>query len=438
MNHSLRILALVCAGVFLAACGASDNIGVTPPGLRATHLAIVSGNQQAADQQAVLENPLVVAVTTDDGTPTPGITVEWYVTGGGGVVSLDKTLTDSHGQTSVVWTLGPQSGSQGVVAQVRSISTPAVFSATASATPGPPPTPRLLVVRYDGTAVTTAYVDSTGSDRLSSIWGSSHSNVVALGTSDAGFELRYNGTQWSRTTGTSVGRASVQPSISGTSPSDIYVIKYFYKMPTTPAASWVILHYDGQSWTTAYTYAPATVYLGLNAIWARSPADVFAVGDSGYVARYNGTNWSVTHTDTDESLLAVWADPSSSAVFAVGERGAIVRFDGTSWHKQASGTSGRLVAVWGSSAQDVFVSPVSGGILHYDGTAWSTQNTNTPGVTLLALWGFSPTSVFAVGSNSTLLRYDGTSWTKIPVDATMDFCGVWGSSPSDIFAVRCG
>src|SRR5205823_4074524 len=231
-----------------------------------------------------------------------------------------------------------------------------------------------------------------------------------------GFELRYDGSKLTKTSGTSIGRpGSSQPSISGTSASDIYAIKYYAKYPTSPPPSTVILHYDGQSWKIAYTYAPPTFYLSLNGIWARSPTDVFAVGDSGYVVRYDGTNWNVTHTDTDNHLFAVWADPSSSAAFAVGMGGAIVRFDGTAWHKQESGTSDDLMDVWGSSVHDVFVSTSRGGILHYDGTSWSAQYSATPQVVLSALWGFSPTSVFAVGNKSTFLHYDGSSWTQIPV-----------------------
>src|SRR5437762_8439512 len=205
MDNSVRVFALVLLAAVVSACGATDEVAVNQgQGLRPTQIKIVSGNQQSANPQEVLPQPLVVAVTTDAGVPVPGIPVDWFVTAGAGTVSQQRTHTDSEGQTSVVWTLGAQSGSQSVAASTGSISAAAGFSATASAAPVTPPAPRILVVHYDGTTVTTQYVDSTANDQLSSVWGSSASNVIALGYNGSGFELRYDGTKWTKTSGTSI------------------------------------------------------------------------------------------------------------------------------------------------------------------------------------------------------------------------------------------
>jgi len=432
----LAVLAVILEVGAFGACSGTDHV-VPPRGLRPTHIQIMSGNQQAANPLDVLPQPLVIEIMTDDAIPVPGVPVDWSVNLGGGTVSSERTYSNSDGQTSVVWTLGATAGGQSVAANVGGISDPASFSATASS-PSVPPAPRILVLHYDGTTVTTQYIDSTGNEQLRSVWGSSPSDVIALGPGGSGFELRYDGAKWSKTSGTSIGGPYYsQMSVSGSSASDIYAIRYAPKFPNSPPPSTVIIHYDGQSWKTAYTYTPATSWNTLYGLWERSPSDIFAVGDSGYAVHYDGTNWNVAHTDSENNLFAVWADPFSPTAFAVGMGGTIERFDGAAWHKQESGTTDMLGAVWGSSAHDVFVTTLRGGILHYDGTSWSVQNSGTT-KPLSSLWGFSPTSVFAVGNNSVWLRYDGTSWTQLPVRVPINFCGVWGSSPSDVFAIGCG
>ena len=49
--------------------------------------------------------------------------------------------------------------------------------------------------------------------------------------------------------------------------------------------------------------------------------------------------------------------------------------------------------------------------------------------------GNGPGDVFAVGWNGTILHYDGTSWSGMASATSASIEGVWGSSPSDIFAV---
>ena len=57
---------------------------------------------------------------------------------------------------------------------------------------------------------------------------------------------------------------------------------------------------------------------------------------------------------------------------------------------------------------------------------------------LSGVWGASPSDVFAVGETAkytgTVLHYDGTSWTTMASTPEL-LIGVWGASPSDVFAV---
>ncbi len=57
----------------------------------------------------------------------------------------------------------------------------------------------------------------------------------------------------------------------------------------------------------------------------------------------------------------------------------------------------------------------------------------------LGVWGSSPTDVFAVGQLPPVLHYDGFSWTEIPFPVrSIMLPSVWGTSPSDVFTVGEG
>ena len=54
---------------------------------------------------------------------------------------------------------------------------------------------------------------------------------------------------------------------------------------------------------------------------------------------------------------------------------------------------------------------------------------------LNGVWGSSPSDVFAVGERGTILHYDGSAWSAMASGTSNRLNGVWGSSSSDVFAV---
>jgi hypothetical protein len=95
--------------------------------------------------------------------------------------------------------------------------------------------------------------------------------------------------------------------------------------------------------------------------------------------------------------------------------------------------------LWASSAADIFVTGFEDGsiqtsILHYNGREWTKQYTggnNSFG----ALWGTSPTEVFAVVGGHEVLRYGGADWADIgPHEDFWYYVSVWGTSGQDLFA----
>lgn len=65
--------------------------------------------------------------------------------------------------------------------------------------------------------------------------------------------------------------------------------------------------------------------------------------------------------------------------------------------------------------------------------------------TIYDVWGSGPTDVFAVGLDNSsypympvILHHDGSSWTSMAVPAgPQELYGVWGSGPTDVYAVGC-
>ena len=87
-------------------------------------------------------------------------------------------------------------------------------------------------------------------------------------------------------------------------------------------------------------------------------------------------------------------------------------------------------------------------ILHYDGTAWGValQAMGDAGLSLRSVWGASSSAIFAAGSQCNVplaLRYDGAVWTQPAPSClgpafTQEYVSVWGSSPSDVYAIERG
>ncbi|AKU93842.1 hypothetical protein AKJ09_00506 [Labilithrix luteola] len=99
----------------------------------------------------------------------------------------------------------------------------------------------------------------------------------------------------------------------------------------------------------------------LNAVWAASSSDAWAVGAAGTIRHNTGdlTLWEVVaNVPTTEDLHAMWGT-SSSDIWAVGEHGVVLHYDGKSWSRvKVAGIGNRrpkLTTVWSSGPGHVWV-----------------------------------------------------------------------------------
>ncbi|MEW6142209.1 MAG: IPT/TIG domain-containing protein [Chloroflexota bacterium] len=249
---------------------------------------------------------------------------------------------------------------------------------------------------------------------LNGIWGTSASNVFAVGS--AGMILRYDGRSWKPMAS---GSASGLYGIWGSSASDVFAV----------GTDGTILHYDGKTWETMTSNITTDLY----GVWGTSATNVFTVGLGGTILQYDGKTWEKMSSGTEADLLGIWG-ASFSDIFVVGSTGVVVHYDGRSWSEMVTDEERNLLWVWGNSGSDVYAVGGSGAILHYDGKSWVGMLSGTTS-NLLAVWGSSGSNIYAVGVAGTAIYYNGKAWSPMTRDTINDLNGLWGISPNEVLAV---
>jgi hypothetical protein len=389
------LMSPVVTPLILTAChlvGSSEVI-VAPPAV----IAKVGTDPASVVAGASFSDSIRVRVTDSSNFPVLGLTVEFAVTAGGGSVTPTEVITDVNGQAAAKFITGTTAGTNTATATVGGL--PAVTFSTTTVAAG------------------TIIWSSIPMDTLRGVWGSSASDVWAVGASGA--IRHYNGAIWS---GVMSGTSQPLAGIWGTSASDMWAVGGF---------SGTILHYNGTSWSSLLERAQPGI---LFAVWGSSASDVWVGGDADSVFHYNGASWSAVGGVT-RTIFGIWGS-SASDVWAVGYNGSgtIFHYDGTLWSSVAPGTTQGLNGAWGSSASDVWAVGDNGAIVHYNGTSWSTVASGTS-QSLLGVWGSSASDVWAVGNGGAMLHYDGTGWSSSASGTTQNLFDIWGSSGTDLWAV---
>jgi len=252
---------------------------------------------------------------------------------------------------------------------------------------------------------------------LRGVWGYSASEVFAVG--HGGTILHYDGTTWGSQTSSTVNTLN---SVWGYSASEVFAVGH----------GGTILKYNGTSWSSQTSGTTNNLY----GVWETLAGDhVFAVGASGTIlySDDDGTTWSSHTSGTTKNLYGVWGTASNN-VYAVGASGTILKYNGTSWSSQTSGTTNNLYGIWGTASNNIFAVGASGIILNYT-ASWSSPMTSGTTSNLYGVWGDSASDVFAVGASGIICYYDDSDWSSQTSGITDNLYSVWGSGASDVFAV---
>jgi hypothetical protein len=275
------------------------------------------------------------------------------------------------------------------------------------------------ILHYDGTRWTEQFRTqlSLGRDAwglqggFRGVWGTSSSNVFAVGgTFTAGQVLEprkamifhYDGAGWTEMARFSQDATdfSTLNAVWGSSATDVFAVgaHEFESSSRT-----LIVHFDGQTWTPM-TLPDNAANLGLYDVWGTSARDVYAVGIqglsnpgglSGALLHYDGTRWTKVAEKSGVTPIAMWGNASND-IFIATAASTFLHYNGSTWSPMNTPTreAGKTWDIWGTSPTDMYA--VGGAVYHYDGTTW-VQKTGGPSASLFGIWGGSPTDVFAVG-----------------------------------------
>jgi hypothetical protein len=194
------------------------------------------------------------------------------------------------------------------------------------------------ILSWNGSTWATQTSGTT--DSLFCVWGTDASNIWAAG--QFGTFTRWNGTSW---TSGFVGLNITFTGMWGSAANQIWMVG-----TRASGGNGGVYKYNGTSWSED---ASMGVVGGLNDVWGSSATDVWAVGNSGLILRWNGTSWSTVSSGTTQNLQAVWGTAANN-IYATGHQGGIFRYDGSTWAAQASGTTQRLNSVVGTSTSSLY------------------------------------------------------------------------------------
>ncbi|MEP6494955.1 MAG: hypothetical protein ABJF01_19875 [bacterium] len=131
-NRVLTLPALgwiVLAAAVVSACGAAltdaKGAGANSP----ASLVVVQGSGQSGQAGRDLPTAIVLRVLDSSGAAAHGVTVRLAVAAGGGAVTPASDTTNSRGEFSAKWTLGPGVAGQQILATVSGLA-PVSISAT--------------------------------------------------------------------------------------------------------------------------------------------------------------------------------------------------------------------------------------------------------------------------------------------------------------------
>ncbi|MBN1670081.1 MAG: VCBS repeat-containing protein [Kiritimatiellae bacterium] len=320
-------------------------------------------------------------------------------------------------------------------------------------------------------------------NNLNAVWGSSISNVIAVG--DGGAILHYDGSGW---TAMESGTGKDLRDVWGSAWNDLYAVGGGRPYDEDG----VILHYDGARWQHVEHGLPIQDFV---AVWGSGKDDVFVLdqwgGWTAAIAHFDGREWRI-HATMDLYECGEWRDIWGSGpndVYVVGYEefdecdpdAVIFHFDGNAWTRVLYGGYGEISAVWGRGSNDVYAVADGARLLHYDGRDWARMTVGDSGQQPARIRGVTGTgvSLLVVGSGGsgepTVWEYNGTLWNKTMMSdgsglsagwagegggafvvgesgllavrdggrwathtATLTdkpLCGVWGTSESDVYAV---
>ena len=279
-----------------------------------------------------------------------------------------------------------------------------------------------------------SHVPSGTADDLWDVWGSSATDVWAVGSN--GRIVHYDGSRWT----SSLDSVSyLFRGVWGSGPTDVWAVGFRSFTNTTP----VIFHYDGTGWARDTSVPDTLPWPPLSDVWGTSASNVWVVGYGGWISHFDGSRWTYASVGSAVSSDRIWGT-SATDVWTVGPQ-TVMHHDGIGWHAQSDSvlTARQLSAGWGARHDDQWAAgSTDRGFLHFDGSSWSSVALeDTASGFIYGMWGVTPSRIWAVSRTGTsgpgvgaIWQYNGMQWFIVARD-TINLTGVWASSGSDAWVV---
>ena len=252
----------------------------------------------------------------------------------------------------------------------------------------------------------------------------------------------------------------------GSAASNVYAVGYHFLDDIGEFSESTILRYDGSSWSEPIAGSQMLEQLWLMGVSGSSASDVYAVGEgfdenggSAFAAilHYDGQGWTAvpgpTLTPELEGALYSVSSASATEACAVGftfniingeEKATALRYTGTSWTSTLVPGSNHLVLhdVWCASGgtglavgdDNTVPAAPTAVVVRYDGSSWQPL-AGAGDRPLNAVWGTGPSDVFAVGEGGAILHFDGSTLAPMTSPTLETLVDVYGNTSRDVFAV---
>ncbi len=252
---------------------------------------------------------------------------------------------------------------------------------------------------------------------LNSVWGSSSTDVYAVG--DSGIVLHYNGVEWSRVDVNSTNKIY---DIWGSSSDNIFII-----------GQTLFKQFDGTTWADF----PEEI-VGLK-ITGCSESE-FIISSSDAIA-YKDGDWD---TLTSSSGREIWCNcnmihpvlSQTKGQIVIGWERSIKFWNGAEWATLGIRPINTVYGIWGTNLSNVYLCGNFGRIAHFDGRqcrmvsySWGTDSH------LYDMDGFSDNNITAVGENGHCVHFNGIFWSQSNTGTTTQLNKVWYAPDGTVFAV---
>lgn len=200
----------------------------------------------------------------------------------------------------------------------------------------------------------------------------------------------------------------------------------------------LLAHYDGTAWTNSMQPSFFNFYFGLS---GSAPNDVWVVGLGGLIQHWNGQRWGASNGIRSDWLYDIDAR-HSDFVLAVGSGGTIQAYEKGYWSSMTQGSTLAIADLYASSAQNAWAVGQKGVILHWDGSAQRWEQAFTASGDLVDILGFADNDIWACGADGSLWRYQGVSWQRQAAPPNfnqgMDLIQMAGNGPGSMLLVGAG